>query len=169
MEYLSKQPTVVKLQNLLQGDLVENMEQIEAAAQDAVGVLSKLDGKRCRSRLHPGCSGLNWASLLTVGRFRFKSVGSDPIRAGRRRIIYPGLVCPGLLRIPWAPSADLRRARAAAAPAGGQLPVAWRESGRGRFTKGSSPSALLRRPPPNPRLTRTRKNGHLRRAACVDA
>ena len=103
-------------------------------------------GKRCRPRLHPGCSGLNWASLLTVGRFRFKSVGSDPIRAGRRRIICPGLVCPGLLRLPWAPSADLRRARAAAAPAGGQLPVAWWESGRGRFTKGSSPSALLRRP-----------------------
>lgn len=38
---LSKDPTVVKLQNLLQGDLVENMEDIEAAAQGAVSALSK--------------------------------------------------------------------------------------------------------------------------------
>jgi hypothetical protein len=52
--------------------------------------------KRCRSRLHPGCSGLNWVSRIQTGRSGFKSVGSDPIRAGRRRIIYPGLVCPGL-------------------------------------------------------------------------
>ena len=41
---LSKDQTVVRLQILLQGNLVENMEQIEAAAQDAVGALSKLDG-----------------------------------------------------------------------------------------------------------------------------
>ena len=107
--------------------------------------------KRCRSRLHPGCSGLNWVSRIQTGRSGSNSGGSDPIRAGRRRIIYPGLACPGIpLRLPWAPSADPRRARAAAAPAGGQLPVAWWESGRGRFTKGRSPSALLRRPPPNP-------------------
>ena len=40
---ISKDPTVVQLQNLLQqGDLVENMEQIEAAAQSAVSALSKL-------------------------------------------------------------------------------------------------------------------------------
>ena len=41
---LSKHPTVVNLQSLLQGDLVENMRDIEAAAQDAVGVLSTLSG-----------------------------------------------------------------------------------------------------------------------------
>lgn len=41
---LSQDPTVVKLQNLLQSDLVENMENIEAAAQGAVSALSKHDG-----------------------------------------------------------------------------------------------------------------------------
>ena len=39
---LSKDPTVVKLKSLLQTNLVEDMEQIEAAAQEAVSALSKL-------------------------------------------------------------------------------------------------------------------------------
>ena len=42
---ISKDPTVVKLKDLLQTDLVENMEDIEAAAQDAVSALSKFNGR----------------------------------------------------------------------------------------------------------------------------